>query len=72
MFEYIERYFGVNDLPVYKIITYLNDMGKEGWELVDLHREYFINEPNRVCNYNFIFKKVALNEGNPKRQKSRS
>lgn len=56
-FEYKTKYFSVNDLPDFCIQGYLNDEGKDRWELVYIIERKFIKEPTITCNYTFIFKK---------------
>lgn len=55
--EYKQGYFGGHELPSYKIVDYLNDEGKKGWELIQLVTQKMINDPFEVANYTFYFKR---------------
>jgi hypothetical protein len=59
-YEYINRYFSCKDLPEYSIAKFLNDMGEEGWELVQIIERPFINDPFNIANRTFYFKRVKL------------
>jgi len=59
MWEYKITGFGAHEMLPYKINQYLDNEGKERWELVQIDTNYMINDPSEVSNYRFYFKRKA-------------
>lgn len=58
MWEYKTIIKTANSLSVDKFDKYLNEKGKDGWELIHLTISYMINNPREHSCYLFIFKKL--------------
>ena len=58
-FIYKEVYRGAHELLL-GIEQTLNYYGDEGWELVDIIVGYMIDNPTKIANYRFIFKKEEI------------
>lgn len=56
-FEYQTRYFGSHEMDDLRMKPFLNEQGQNGWELVQIITMPFIDEPWRIANYTFIFKR---------------
>lgn len=56
MWEYKTKYFGVHELPIYRWTDYLNEEGRDKWELIDVIINKMINS-HEDANYTFIFKR---------------
>ena len=57
-YEYLTRYKGANEITEMNMAAFLNAMGLEGWELVQVIVRNMINNPTQPANYTFIFKRV--------------
>lgn len=56
-FEYCTRYLSGLELKEYQLAKFLNEMGGDGWELVQVIERHMINDPLIVANRTFIFKR---------------
>lgn len=59
-FEYKSEYFGSHEMDNRKMTPYLNEEGLNRWELVQIIYKFFINKPNEISNYLFVFKRAKL------------
>lgn len=58
-FEYIIRNKSANDFPLLssQIVEWLDELGQDGWEMVGLTENKFINDPSTTATYRFYFKR---------------
>lgn len=56
-FEYQTQYYGSHEINESEFSRYFNQNGLLGWELVQVIIRHMIDEPNRVANYTFIWKR---------------
>lgn len=58
-FEYETAYYGSHEINESEFPKYFNANGALGWELVQIIIRHMIDEPSRVANYTFIWKRKA-------------
>ena len=59
-YEYATSYQSCDDVKEYKIADYLNQQGVNGWELVQIIERNFLDNPIKVANRTFIFKREII------------
>lgn len=57
MWEYKTSYYTVNRMPYDRLQVYLNEQGKERWQLVHIITRTLSNNPNDISSYTFFFKR---------------
>jgi hypothetical protein len=57
MWEYKTSLQMPHKLPSYRIAEYLNNEGKQRWELVQMNTSWIVNEYEIPATYTFIFKR---------------
>lgn len=56
-YEYVTSYQSCDDVKEFEIADYLNQQGVNGWELVQIIERNFLDNPIKVANRTFIFKR---------------
>ena len=57
-FEYKTEYFGSHEFAMSRLDKYLNNKGKEGWELVHVMTKKMMHDLSEIATYTFIFKRI--------------
>lgn len=61
-YEYKTHYEGSHEVNEINMAEYLNKHGKQGWELVYILANPFVNELWKTANYTFVFKRQVINK----------
>jgi predicted nucleic-acid-binding Zn-ribbon protein len=55
-YEFTSRYFGAHEIR-HPHIKEIQHMGEDGWQLVSVTHNNFVDTPQFPCNYTFYFQR---------------
>lgn len=56
-YEYFIQFYTAGQMPVLSWEGFLNHMGDQGWELIQVVSKMMIDEPAQFANHTFVFKR---------------